>query len=294
MVKVLITGVSGLVGSFTYLRLKRDHEVLGTSRNRSEYTDHVLDLTDRKKTAELVEKTTPDLIVHCAKIAKSVDYCEANREECRLVNATGTKNLVDALGSSGSDAKFIYLSTDYVYDGKKGGYTEKDDPNPVNYYGQSKLEGETYAAQLTNHLILRTTVVYGYHAGGNNFFMQLLDRQNKREPMKVPCDQISNPTYVHLLMEIIERSINKDLKGLYLATGPEPIGRYDFALKIADYMDYDKSLLEKVSTPELKQDAERPLNCSTNPEKLQHDLAFRFPSLDDSLDHLKKEVERAG
>ncbi len=293
MAEILITGVSGFLGSFVCDRLHNGNNVHGISRTAGGAVDYPVDITRGADVMEAVEKVSPDVIVHCAKITKSVDYCEEHKKECFMVNVLGTRNLVDAVSKVNPDAKFIYISTDYVYDGVKGSYTENDPVGPVDYYGYSKLLGEEHVKEIPNHLILRTTVVYGYHKGGNNFFMQLMENQEKKQDTEVPSDQINNPTYVHLLAEVIDRAIGKDLKGTYLATGPEPVSRYDFALKIAEVMGYNPALIMPVSTGELNQKAKRPLNCSTSPEKIQQDLSYRFPRLADSLDHMKKEVEKS-
>ena len=286
-----MTGAGGFVGSFACERLGHNHSVSGTGRKEGEHIDYVADITDAMAVEKMIKDASPDVVVHCAKIDKSVDYCEEKKDECYKVNTLGTMNLVDSVSRNAPDCKFIFLSTDYVYDGMRGGYTEKDPVNPVDYYGVSKLMAENYVAKLSDHLILRTTVVFGWHPRGANFFMQLLGRQEKKESMLVPLDQESNPTYVHLLTDVIERGIEKGLKGVYIATGPEALTRYDFALKIADKMGFDKELIKPVWTSELKQKAARPLNCSTIPKKLQKDLGHKFPSLDESLEHLKKEVE---
>lgn len=291
MDEVLVTGVTGFVGRLAFERLHRDFFMEGTGRRPGEHVEHIADLENSNDVERLVWKIRPDAVVHCAKITKSVDYCEENKEECYKANALATKNLVNAVRMYRPDAKFVYMSTDYVYDGKRGNYTEEDPVNPVNYYGWTKLEGENFVKGLDNYLILRTTVVFGLHPGGNNFFMQLLAKQEKKEEMSVPTDQINNPTYIHLLTEIIAQGIKKDLRGIYIATGPQPLSRYDFALRIADKLGFDKRLIKPVPTSALKQAAPRPMNCSTNPSKIQRDLAWKFPPLEESLEHLKKEVE---
>lgn len=138
-----------------------------------------------------------------------------------------------------------------------------------------------------NYLILRPTVIYGWQPEGKNFFMQVYYNQLNKKTMNVPPDQISNPTYVVHLVEVIKRAIKKNLDGIYNATGSESISRYDFAIKICDVFGFDKSLIVRKTTEELQQAAKRPLNCSTDSSKIQKALNYHPPSLNDSLRELK-------
>lgn len=282
--KILITGSSGFVGKDLFEELKTSHEVAGIDRNKSEWADREIDLTNEKAVKTTIEEIKPDIIIHSAALT-NVDYCEAHREEAYAINVGSTKHLVDIVRNT--RVKFIFISSDYVYEGDKGNFDEKSPTRPINWYGQNKLDAERVIQTLKDYVILRTGVVFGWDTKGKNFFMQLYENQKNKKEMRVPIDQISNPTYIELLEEIIARSIEKKLKGLFVSTGPESIGRYDFALKIADTFGFDKSLIIPIKTKELGQVAKRPLNCGTNSKKLQDALGVKFPSLNESLLHLK-------
>lgn len=283
--KILITGSAGFLGKNLVRKLKERYEVTGIDRNKSEWTDREIDLTDKKAVRKAVEEIKPDVIIHTAALT-NVEYCETHREEARAINVGGTSNLVDSIRGAGM--KFIFISSDYVYDGKKGDFDEESPTRPISWYGQNKLDAERIIQMFKDYLILRSSVIFGWDPGGKNFFMQLCENQKNKKEMRVPIDQISNPTYIELIKEIITRSIEKNLQGIFIATGPESMTRYDFALKIADVCGFKKNLIIPVQTKELGQAAKRPLNCGVKIKKLENALGMKFPSLSESLLHLLK------
>lgn len=282
--KTLITGSSGFLGKNLYERLKKQHKIVGVDKNKSEFTDYSIDLADTKETENLIKIVNPDIIIHTAALSY-VDYCETHRKEAYNTNVQVTKNLIGGLENQ--KAKFIFISSDYVYDGIRGNFNEESKPNPLNYYGRTKLEAEEIVKRYKNYLILRPTVMFGWDEGGKNFFMQLFQNQKEKKLMKVPIDQYSNPTDVNLLVEIIYKSILKNLIGTFVATGPETINRYDFGLKISNVFDFDEKLILPVRTKDLEQIAQRPLNCGTCSSKIKKALKMKFPSLKESLKNLK-------
>ncbi len=282
--KILITGSSGFVGKHLFRGLAESHDVIGADKNKSDWTQITLDITKKDEVMTTIQKIKPEVVIHAAALP-SVDYCETHREEAHAINVEGTRHLVQSLPEK--DIFFIYLSSDYVYDGVKGNFTEEDLPNPISWYGQNKLDAEEIVKQLPRHLILRPTVIFGWDPGGKNFFMQLYENQKTGMQMKVPKDQISNPTYIHLLAEMVGKGIAKSLKGTFIATGPETLSRYDFALKICETFGFDKSLITPVRTSDLGQAAKRPLNCGTDSGKIQKALGMTFPSLKETLLNLK-------
>ncbi|NOZ80393.1 MAG: NAD(P)-dependent oxidoreductase [DPANN group archaeon] len=284
---LVITGSSGFVGSNLYHALKGSFRVTGLSRNPSPTTDELIDLTDAEKTLVLVSRLKPDIIIHCAALT-NVEYCETHQEEARLNNVQATANILNAINK---ETYFIYLSTDYVYPGTDGTYTEESPVLPGSYYGQTKLEAEKLVRKQQEHaLILRSTVIFGWDPHGHNFFMQLYRKQASKERMLVPSDQISNPTYIKTLVEVIRRSIDKGLEGTYNATGNVALDRYHFALRIADAFGWGTSFIHPVLTTDLGQVAQRPLNCSTVNALIQKRLGFSLPSLDKELDDLRSVI----
>jgi dTDP-4-dehydrorhamnose reductase len=285
--KILITGSAGFLGKNLYKRLKKQHKIVGIDKNESEFTDYLTNLTDEKKIKDFIKTIRPDIIIHTAALT-NVDYCEIHREEAYNSNVETTKNLIDSLENQ--KTKFIFISSDYVYDGIKGNFNEESQVNPLNYYGETKLEAEQIVKKYKNYLILRSTVIFGWDEGGKNFFMQLFNNQKNSKQMKAPIDQYGNPTYINLFIDIISKSILKNLTGTFIATGPENINRYDFGLKICDIFDFNKKLILPIETKSLGQVAPRPLNCGTDSGKIRKVLQMDFPSLKESLINLKSSI----
>ncbi len=280
--RILVTGSSGLVGSHVIEALK-DHEVKGVSRGESEFTDVQLDLMGNE-VVDFLDEFKPEVIVHSA--AKThVDYAEDHIEETRESLVKPTQVLADWCEKN--NAFIIFISTDYVYAGKEEEqpYTEESPAEPLNVFGKLKMEAEE-ACAVAKHCILRTGVVYGLHKGGKNFLMQLLAQ---KDPRNVPADQVSNPTAAFVLAEYIKKIIEKQVEGLYNATGPDQMGRYEFAKMIAEVFDLDASLYNPKTTAELQQTAGRPLFGGTDSSKLWQTIDWKPPSVRESLLALKNQ-----
>src|SRR3989338_4484066 len=281
--KILITGSAGFVGKFIFNYLKSENQVYGISRRSSETTTHSFDISNID-ISSILNEIAPDVIIHSAALT-NVDYSEEHQDEAWKNNVFGTENLVKWCKEN--DKKMIYISTDYVYSGEKNNYDEYSETNQVNYYGKTKLEAENLVKKLNNWVILRSTVIFGYDKLGTNFLMQML---NFKEPKKICDDQISNPTDVNVLCEYVRKIIEKNIKGLFVATGPETINRYEFAILIADIFGLDKNLILKVKTSELNQKAKRPLNNGTNSLKIRNLLDYNCPTLRESLEKIKSRL----
>lgn len=278
--KILITGSAGFVGKNIFHYLSSLHEVFGVSRRTGETTTYQGDIT-KDEIFNILDKINPNVIIHSAALT-NVDYSEEHLEETWLQNVAGTWNLISWCEKN--KKKMIYISTDYVYPGKINNYDEESELEPVNVYGKTKLAAEYLVKNLPNFAILRPTVIFGYDKLGTNFLMQML---NLKESRKICDDQISNPTDIGVLCEYVKRIINQDIRGLFVATGPETIDRYKFALLIADVFGLDKKLILKVKTSDLNQKAKRPLNNGTNSSKIQEVLNYNCPTLRESLEKIK-------
>ena len=282
---ILITGSAGFLGKNIFNYLKDEHQMTGISRRNSETTTHSLDIT-QTEIEKILNEINPEIIIHTAALT-AVDYCESHKEEAQNTNVTGTENLVNWCKKN--NRKMIYISTDYVYPGISNNYSEDSDTNPINIYGQTKLDAEKLVKTLKDWTILRPTVIFGYDFGGNNFLMQMLALKEKR---RIPADQISNPTDVKVLCEYIAQIIERNIQGLFIATGPETMNRYEFALLIAKVFDLDKNLLERISTAELNQPAKRPLKNGTNSIKIRKLLEYQVPSIRESLLLIKSQISK--
>ena len=200
MIKVLITGSEGMLGRALMKSIKPDTaQIMGVDIKSS---DCQLDITKADEAKGFIEKTCPDIIIHTAAYT-DVDGCEKTPETAYLVNSEGTKNIAQAAKNTG--AFLIYISTDYVFDGKKKTpYTEKDEPCPISVYGKSKLLGEkAIKDMLDNYLIIRTSWLFG--KGGKNFVDTIIEQAGSEKILKVVDDQKGCPTYTEDLADAISR-----------------------------------------------------------------------------------------
>lgn len=269
MPTILITGSNGLVGRELIRAFDRlpQYTVIATSSSPDkivlpDVAFYQLDITDRKDVVELLSDLRPDVVIHSAAIS-APDTCETDKELCNRVNIEGTQNVADACKAIG--AKMLFISTDFVFDGEAGPYKEEDMPNPVSYYGWSKLEGEKITQTHTHWSIVRTVLVYGDTVGLNrsNFVTWVKGALEKGEKIKVVNDQYRTPTYAPDLAYGIVKATEWLVTGkgneIWHISGPQPlISVYDMALQIAAYYKLDSSLVEPIASASLNQPAKRP------------------------------------
>jgi dTDP-4-dehydrorhamnose reductase len=301
MKRILICGSNGLLGQRLALMLstQTDYEVLNTSFERSfvfddrlfDYTQ--LDISKKGDVKSLVSSFHPTVILNAA-AATNVDWCEAHREDAWKVNVVGVENLVEAARKVGS--RLVHVSTDYVFDGNHGPYSEDDKPNPINYYGKSKLASEN-AVRIGGipYTILRTIVLYGAGIGIKESFPLWVVR-NLKAGNHVCCveDQISNPTHVNDLAFAAVKGFELDRDGIYHVCGKDRASRYEFALRIADIFGLDAGLIKRTKTIDLKQEATRPLQSGFVTLKAQTELGLNPMDITQGLTVLKREMQATG
>lgn len=288
---MLITGSSGQVGSYLRKEAEKHYDVIGIDLEQNPLVDIVLDLSDSDAFARYLEHAEPDVIVHTAALTW-VDYSEDHHEETDANNVRPVETIKKYAKSAKLKPQVIFISSDYVYDGKKidGLYTEDDEVNPLNYYGVSKVKGEEVIRKYKNHCILRTGVVFSWHPEGKNFFMQVYTQLKAGEEMKVVDDQISNPTYAPSLVKAILRVAEKRIIGTYNATGPETFNRFEFAEKIVQAFGFNLEKLSKAKTTDFPIKAERPMNDGTDSHKLYKDLGWEFPDVEANFKNIKEHI----
>jgi len=274
--KTLIVGASGQVGSQMLRAL--GGRALATSRTAREdwLKLDVAELAETAQAAELLDAHELDAI-YCVGGMTWVDGCEKEPELAHRTNARGPGVLAAYARRRG--LPYVFFSTDYVFDGAKehpGPYAEDAPANPLSVYGRTKLEGEQRVLQAyPQALVLRTTWVYGADARRMNFLYSMMRNLNARQPMKVPQDQVSTPTYNRDLVRVALGLVEARAAGVFHVAGPELLGRLKFAQKVARGLGLDASLLEGVTTAELKQPAARPLNSGLSTSR----LATQHPQL---------------
>jgi dTDP-4-dehydrorhamnose reductase len=292
--KILVTGANGLLGSKLVDALSREYDVTPTHNRKALHSNSLrMNIADNEAVVKVLDMVRPDVVIHTA-AETSVDKCETNRELAWNVNALGTKNIVK--GCVKFDAQMIYVSTDYVFDGEKGNYSEDDATNPINYYGLTKLKGEEFVMQLSkNFIITRTSVVYGWHPTKLNFATWVIDSIRNKTRISVADDHYNSPTLADDLAEIIRKIGDSKLHGVYHVAGGEKMNRYEFALQIAERFQLDKTLIVPVRMEDLKMwIAKRPRDSSLCIDKLRTGLGIKPLDLTQSLDKMKKlEGERS-
>jgi len=291
MDRVLIIGISGLLGSRAFEIGKEDYEIFGTYNQHKIEREKFfgLDVTKREKVFKVIEKIKPDLVIDTHAL-HNVDYCETHPEEAWLVNVEGTKNVAESCKRIG--CKMIFISTDYVFDGEKLRYTEKDKPRPLNYYAKTKLIAERILDALDlNYIIVRTAVLYGKGGMGKlNFVLWAIQKLKNKEKINVVIDQYNNPTFADNLAKILFALYEKDAKGIFHATGKDCLSRYEFALKIAKTFGLNQSLIEPITTPELNQIAPRPRRVDLVTEKVKRVTGIEPIGVEEGLSILKQQL----
>lgn len=291
---ILIIGASGFVGSLLYEILTREDKVVGTFYPRQLEVKGLkyLDITDRKSVEALIKEIKPAVIILTAALTY-VEYCEDHPKEAFEINVLGTTNV--ALMAKEINAKLVFFSTEYVFDGKAGPYSEEDQPNPISYYGKTKLEGEKVIRDnLGDYLIIRTTVVYGYEKDGKNFIMQLIQKNKAGLIMNIPIDQYGSPTFRDNLVEATIELIQKDKRGIYNVVGCEVINRFDFSILSAEILGLDKNLIIPKTTIELGQKAPRPLKAGLKIDKVRQEIDIKLLSPKEGLEILKTQLRGKG
>ncbi len=279
--KVLVTGYNGQLG---YDVVKR-FNLNGVTAVGVDIND--FDLTNRKSTIEYVKKVSPDVIVHCAAYT-AVDKAEEDKEVAWNVNVNGTENI--ALAAKEVDAKFIYISTDYVFNGEGETPFETDDiKSPLNVYGETKLEGERVAsAHLEKLFIIRVSWVFGVN--GKNFVKTMLSLSEKLSSLTVVSDQIGSPTYTYDLAKLICDMALTEKYGIYHATNEGYCSWYEFAKEIFKTADIEMKV-SPVLTKDYITAAKRPLNSRLSKKKLDEEGFNRLPTWQDALNRYIKEIK---
>ncbi len=287
--KVLVTGANGQLGHDVVNELrKRGHEAITT--DISGQMDYLLDIT-KEETADTVRQICPDAIIHCAAWT-AVDAAEddENREKVYAINVTGTENLVKAADLL--DCKFLYLSTDYVFDGQGETPWKPDDKSyaPLCYYGETKLKGEfAITRKLEKYFIVRIAWVFGLN--GKNFIRTMIDVGRKHSEVRVVNDQIGTPTYTYDLSRLLVDMIETEKYGFYHATNEGGyISWYDFCEEIYRQAGMDTRVIPVTTLEYGLSKAKRPFNSRLDKSKLSDNGFERLPEWKDALRRYLKEA----
>jgi dTDP-4-dehydrorhamnose reductase len=290
MKTVLVTGANGFLGYYLVRELlQKKFSVVATGRGPSRLPYHdknflyeTLDYTSKEDISKVFSSVNPQMVVHCGAISKP-DECEQNKEAAFLSNVTGTINLLEAAAEHG--AHIIFLSTDFVFNGEKGFYSEEDERAPVNYYGETKVLAEDEVMKYPfNWTIVRTVLVYGKtFSGRENIVTNTAKLLKEGKPLKIFDDQVRTPTYVDDLAQGIVTIIKKETGGIYHLSGEDVKTPYDIAVDTALLLGLNPSLITPVKAHEFDQPAKRPAKTGLNISKAKTELDFQPISFQEGL-----------
>ena len=299
MIKVVITGSNGLLGQSLLNLLLKDkdsYQVYGFSRgkNRSGREDFnyiSIDITEKEELDKKLEQIQPDFIINTAAMTQ-VDDCETNKQACDILNIDVVKWITSF--ASKSKTHIIHLSTDFIFDGKKGYYKETDKPNPLSYYGLSKLKSEQVLKDSKiNFTILRTILVYGkvFDMSRSNIVLWVREMLEKNKEITIVDDQYRMPTYVEDLAMACKIAMDKKALGIYHISSNTLLSVYEIAQQIAETFDLNKNLIKSISTSTLNQKAPRPAKTGFDLSKTNNELRFYPKSFKEDLQIFKESLK---
>ncbi|MFH1895493.1 MAG: SDR family oxidoreductase [archaeon] len=279
--KVLVIGASGFLGTALMQELSKKFNVIGTFFGEKKQGLIELDLNNSVQLDSVLNSVFPELIVLAA-AETDVDAYELKPEISRnqIISA---KKIVEYCKEK--NCFLVFISTDAVFDGKKGNYNEIDAPNPICEYGRNKLSLEKIISSLKNYLILRTSVLYGLPLSPDKFIGGTILKLLKKEKVFVAEDWKRTPTLTTDLAKALINLTEKNQKGLFHAAGNSSLSSYETALAIAEEFNVPSSLIEKIKGDELKLPAKRPLDSSLNISKLLS-LGIRMSSFEEGLEFI--------
>lgn len=280
--KYLITGVNGQLGYDVVLELEKRGYTNIVKTNREN-----MDLTNEEKVRQVIKDEKPDIVIHCGAYT-NVDGAEDDVDTCMKVNSESTKWIAEECKKI--DSKFIYISSDYVFDGKKDGiYGVDDNTNPLNIYGKSKELGEKNSLLNPKTFIVRTSWVFGIN--GKNFVKTMLRLAKIKTELSVVCDQIGSPTYTKHLAKILVDVSLTDKYGVYHATNEGYCSWYQFAKKIFELRNIN-ILVNPITSDNYPQKAKRPKNSCLSKESLIKNNFDKLPNWEDALKEFLIELDK--
>ena len=296
--KILITGSNGLLGQklINKLLLQKDIDLIATSKgqnrltNQSHYKYISLDITDRLMVEKVLISEKPEVVINTAAMT-NVDACEDLKQQCDKLNVFAVKYLADACLIL--NAHLIHISTDFIFDGENGPYREDDTPNPLSYYGDSKLRSEKI---LINHKcrwsILRTIILFGVaeNLTKSNIVLWAKETLDKNQTMNIIDDQYRAPTLAEDLADACISCFQKEAYGIYHVSGKDIMSIFEIVQNIAKHYGYDTNNINKISTKSLGQKAKRPMKTGFILDKANEILSYNPHSFLESLDLIDQQL----
>ncbi|MBL4593677.1 MAG: NAD(P)-dependent oxidoreductase [Flavobacteriales bacterium] len=297
--KILITGSNGLLGQklVKLLAGKGNIELLATSKgenrinNKEGYQYQPLDITNKEEVLVTVNEFHPDTIINTAAMT-NVDACELNKELCWDLNVNSVKYLIEA--SERNKTHLIHLSTDFIFDGEEGPYKERDEPNPLSYYGKSKYEAEKLLQKSNvKWSVARTIIVYGIgeNMSRSNIVLWAKEALEKGNPLTIVDDQFRSPTLAEDLAMGCWLIAEKQAEGIYHLSGKDVMSIIDLVYRVADFYGLDKSIVTPIKSSSLNQVAKRPPKTGFILDKAVNDIDYSPCSFEEGLAILANQLD---
>ena len=290
--KFLVTGSAGLVGSQVVKDLaKQNHTVYSCYHNEKPVhgIPLQLDLTDQDKIIQTLQETKPDRIIHLAAMT-NVELCETEKDLATKINVKSTETI--AKQAAKQQAFFVYVSTDYVFDGKDRMKKEYDSTNPLGFYGKTKLEGEIVLNKFASSwCIARTSTPFGIHHKKKSFPLWIKENLEAKKEIPVLVDQFTSPTFVPNLSKMLIEVATRQITGIIHLAGATRISRYELAILVADKLKLDKKLLIPTKTYEMNWKAQRPKDSSLDVSFATEILNEKPQKIEQSLELFLSEFE---
>ncbi len=284
MKTILITGAYGQLGDACVKQLKKDFSLILSGISTDDAGVN-LDITSKHSIAKILSDTNPDVILNLAAFT-DVDGCELDPKKAKNVNINGVKNLCRDFSGH-----FIQISTDYVFDGESGPYSEQDQANPKSVYGKTKLFADNWLIDNYPKLsIIRTNVLYSYTKRTKASFLKwVVESLKSKQKIKVVNDQWNNPTWTESLSVVIQRLIDTQSFDLYHYGDIDILNRFEFSLLISKVFNLDSSLIMPISSDQLNQTAPRPRKSGLITKKIESKLGIIPQSVETCLNQIRKQ-----
>jgi len=282
---MLITGVSGLLGNNLAHHFKEKYEILGLYNSHPVTIEGIdtekCDLSYPDNIRRIIAECRPEIVIHCASLT-DIDECEKNRDMAQKINVIVTESIVEEVIDK--DLKLIYISTDAVYDGGKGNYSEDNAINPQNFYGLTKYEGEQEILRKQGSLILRTNI-FGWNIQNKKSLGEwIVEELEAKQRISGFKDAYFSSIYTMELARVIDIAIKQNLDGVYNCGASDVCSKYEFCLRIADFFGFDKALITPISIDESNLKAKRGKDLTLNTQRLQKALDYRLPTINHSIE----------
>lgn len=276
--RILILGSTGLIGRKLFSLLDLENHVFSTFHSKPFSGGFLVDVTSRVDLEKIFAQTKPNIVINLSAIYNNLDFCEENKDLVMSINGSSVETIAKL--SNQYNSFLLHFSSDYVFDGKKGDYLETDIPNPINYFGKTKLQGENNVKKFAkNYCIVRTSMVYGVNDENTTLPDWILEQVMKNNPLDLINDQFMTPTYLDNLCYMILDVIKIKFSGVIHLAGPTKLSRFEFAEKLLKKLNKNL-ILKKISMTNFDKNNLRPKDSSLNT-----DLASKI------LDHKPENFE---